>query len=161
MIRTAIETTPFGYSNRKLVAAISLPISFVVISVLPLFAAASENEVLPTDRVFQFLTNVYTGGKMDSKSWLLPDVRASKQFKAFGGLEGMISGSTNEAHRYGGLRSVVVTSASSNQQSFTVVAHVTFFDETTQRTGPAAAGREEKEWRFTVSKEAGVWKLSF
>lgn len=133
----------------------------VVVSSLPLVAIASPGEDLPTDRVVQFLTNVYTGGKMDPKSWLLPDARGSKQFKAFGGLDAMIQGSTKEAHRYGGLQSVVVTSAVSNQQSYAVIARVTFFDENAQRTGPATAGREEKEWRFVVSKESGVWKLSF
>jgi hypothetical protein len=161
MTQTAIEIMPFGCLSRNVLDAIMRRAAVVIVSSLPLLAIANSGEELPTDRVVQFLTNVYTGGKMDPKSWLLPDTRGSKQFKAFGGLDALIQGSTKEAHRYGGLQSVVVTSAVSKQQSYAVVARVTFFDESAQRTGPATAGREEKDWRFVVSKESGVWKLSF
>ena len=115
----------------------------------------------PVDRAVEFLSNVYSGKTMLAEEWLTKEARNAPMFGAFGGLDALVNQSTEQAKKFGGLRTVTVKDVKREGNTYHVVIEITFMQDHRMPASAAMATQEDIVWNLEIRNQDGVWKLTW
>jgi hypothetical protein len=146
-----------GKFKLLLVAAATMTFMFAVPSnAMGIAGNCDEAEI----RVVQFLKNAHTGKAMSAEKWMTNEARRAPMFAGFGGLNALVTQSTERAKKYGGLDSIIILSKKRIDVSCEVSAEVKFLKDHRDLTNPSVAGNEDMVWTFQMRRQMGLWKIA-
>lgn len=125
----------------------------ILITLLVVGFCGCTTGTTPTDRAVEFTRNIYTGKTMQAEEWLTKDLRTSKMFISFGGLEALVNDSVLEAKRNNGLQAIKIIKVTKESDMVYVEVEVVFNNKgKTNSINPWVL--DDGKWKITKDKKA-------
>lgn len=112
-----------------------------------------SRDIGPADRALEFTRNAYTGKPMQAEEWLTKDMRTSKIFMAFGGIDALIKDSAAEAKRNKGVQAINIIKVTQKTDMVFVEVEV-IFNNKEKSNGVDAWVLDAGKWKITKDKKA-------
>lgn len=112
-------------------------------------ATTDKSKETIASRVEEFFQSVFTGQSLKEDDWIPRELQEYRLFRSFGGLEGAIEASTNEALEHSGLKYIIVENIELSNKNHLVNGSIEFMDGYTKMFNLRLKYEDEK-WKIYI-----------